>query len=144
MERERFYRAVYYAGSGWNFIASVPTFFLVSVLPAMLQIQEPLYPIFIYFNLMTMFLFGCIQFTVARNLLSSRPFVKILIWSKVLTVLIFVGGLLFLSIPRGLVEFLAPGIFLDLIFGILFWRSLGIIPTAARQSAIHGSSSQPV
>ncbi|HWP81441.1 MAG TPA: hypothetical protein VNN76_02185 [Bacteroidota bacterium] len=127
MDTERFYRAVYYAGSGWNFLASVPTFFLVGILPAMLQIDPPLYPIFIYFNLMTMFLFGCIQFTVARNLSTSRPYVKILIWSKLLTVGIFMGGFFLLSIPRGLIEFLAPGMFLDLIFGILFWCSLRVI-----------------
>ena len=126
MESERFYRGVFYAGSAWNFVASVPTFFLVGSLPGMIEIDPPNFPIFIYFNLMTMFLFGCIQFTVGRNLPGARPFVKILIWSKILTVLIFIAGLILLSMPSGLISFLAPGIVLDLIFGLFFWRYLSI------------------
>lgn len=124
MENEGFYKKVFFVGSAWNFLASVPTFFLVGLLPGMIGIEDPKYPIFIYFNLMTMFLFGCVQFTVGRNLATARPYVKILVWSKLLTVLIFLGGLALLSMPVGLVNFFAPGMVLDLILGLLFWRYL--------------------
>lgn len=122
MESERLYRGVFYAGSVWNFVASVPTLFLVGSLPSIIGIDPPNYPIFIYFNLMTMSMFGLVQFAVARNLASSRPYVKILIAAKFLTVLFFVFGLIYLNMPSNLTGFLGPGIVLDLIFGILFWR----------------------
>lgn len=124
MESERFYRGVFYAGSGWNFLTSIPTMFLVGTLPAMIQIEAPRYPLFIYFNLMTMFMFGCVQFAVARHLSVARPFVKILVWSKMLTVLTFVAAIVFLAMPANLTRFLAPGMFADLVFGALFWRYL--------------------
>lgn len=124
MENERFYRGVFYAGSGWNFLASIPTAFLIGTLPAAIQIEVPHYPIFIYFNLMTVFMFGCMQFAVARHLSVSRPFVKILVWSKMLAVLIFIAAIVFLVMPTNLTGFLAPGIFVDLVFGALFWRYL--------------------
>lgn len=124
MESEQFYRRVFYAGSGWNFLASIPTAFLVSTLPAAIQIEVPRYPIFIYFNLMTVCMFGCVQFAVARHLSAARPFVKILVWSKMLTVLIFVAAIVFLAMPTSLTGFLAPGMFVDLVFGALFWRYL--------------------
>ncbi len=124
MESERFYRGVFYAGSGWNFLASIPTAFLVGTLPAMIQIEAPHYPVFIYLNLMTVFIFGCMQFAVAKHLSVARPFVKILVWSKLLTVFIFVAAILFLAMPANLTQFLAPGIILDLVFGALYWRYL--------------------
>lgn len=124
MESERFYRGVFYSGSIWNFVASVPTMFLVNALPGLIGIDPPNHVIFIYFNLMTMFLFGCIQFTVARHLAESRPFVKILVWSKFLTVSVFLGALAFLPMAQGLTEFFTPGMVIDLVFGILFLRYL--------------------
>jgi hypothetical protein len=124
MESERVYRGIFYAGSGWNFLASIPTLFLVGSLPGLIDIEAPNYPIFVYFNLITMSMYGCVQFAVARHLATSRPYVKILVWAKFLTVLCFIFGLLFLSMPPNLSSFLGPGIFLDLIFGLLFWRYL--------------------
>lgn len=124
MESERMYRAVFYAGSGWNFLASIPTLFLVGSLPGLIDIEAPNYPIFVYFNLMTMSMYGCVQFVVARNLSTARPYIKILVWAKLLTVAFFLFGLLFLSMPQNLSGFLGPGIFLDLLFGLLFWRYL--------------------
>jgi hypothetical protein len=124
MESQLFYKRVFYAGSAWNWFASIPTFFLVPMLPGLIHIEGPRYPIFIYFNLMTVMLFGCIQFTVARNLASTRPFVKILVWSKILTVIIFAGALVLIPMPSELVGFIGPGMFIDLVFGLLFWRYL--------------------
>ncbi|MEX1138107.1 MAG: hypothetical protein WEB33_11490 [Bacteroidota bacterium] len=124
MESERLYRYVFYSGGIWNFIASVPTMFLVNALPGFIGIDPPNHVIFIYFNLMTMFLFGCIQFIVARHLAESRPFIKILVWSKFLTVAVFLGALAFLPMAPGLTEFLIPGMILDLVFGLLFLRYL--------------------
>ncbi len=124
MESERIYRGIFYAGGGWNFLASIPTIFLVGTLPGLIDIEAPNYPIFVYFNLMTMSMYGCVQIAVARNLATSRPYIKILVWAKLLTVFFFVFGLLFLSMPPNLSGFLGPGIFLDLIFGLLFWRYL--------------------
>jgi hypothetical protein len=134
MESERLYRVVFYSGCGWNLLASIPTFFLVSLLPSLIEIADPRYPIFIYFNLMTVALFGCIQFTVARNLRVSRGFVKILAWSKILTFSIFVGSLFLLDMPGNLITFLAPGMVIDLLFGLLFWRYLTF---SKRQQAAH-------
>lgn len=124
MESSLLYQRVFYAGAIWNWAASIPIFFLVQSLPGMLHIEDPRYPIFIYFNLMTVMLFGCVQFTVARNIATTRPFIKILVWSKILTVIVFVGALFLLSTPRGLVEFIGPGMAVDLVFGLLFWRYL--------------------
>lgn len=138
MNNERFYRGVFYTGGAWNFLASIPTFFLVGSLPGIIGIEDPKYPIFIYFNLMTMFLFGLIHFTVVRHLATARPFVKILLWSKILTVLIFLGGILMLSMPSNLISFLAPGITLDLILGFLFWRYLFV--TGASKAVVTASS----
>lgn len=131
MENDRFYRAVFYAGGAWNFLASIPTVFLVRSLPTMIQIDAPRYPIFVYFNLMTVCLFGFIQILVARNLRSSRSLVKILIWSKMLTIVVFVGALFFLAMPPNLTNFLLPGMVIDLIFGGLFWRFLFFSAKAA-------------
>lgn len=124
MESEQFYRRVLYAGSGWNFLVSIPIVFLVNSLPAMISIEAPRYPVFIYFNLMTVFLFGCVQFVAARHLDTARPFVKILALSKILTVVVFLYAVFFLAMPAPLTEFLAPGIVVDLIFGLLFLRYL--------------------
>ncbi|MEX2116657.1 MAG: hypothetical protein WEB37_07210 [Bacteroidota bacterium] len=124
MESERFYRGVFYSGSIWNFIASVPTMFLVNALPDLIGIEPPNHVIFIYFSLMTMFLFGCIQFTIARHLIEARPYIRILVWSKLLTVAIFIGALAFLPMASGLTEFLFPGMIIDLLFGLLFLRYL--------------------
>lgn len=124
METERFYRGVFYAGSVWNFLVSLPVMFLVPALPAMLKIDAPRHPIFIYFNLMTVFMFGCLQVVIARNLHTARPYVKILFWSKIFTVLVFVYGLIFLAMPSSLSGFLAPGMAVDFVFALLFWRYL--------------------
>jgi len=124
MESEGFYRGVFYSGSLWNFVASVPTMFLVNALPGIIGIDPPNHVIFIYFNLMTMFLFGCIQFTVARHLDEARPYIKILVWSKLLTVAVFLGALAYLPMESGLTEFFIPGMILDLLFGLLFLRYL--------------------
>ena len=124
MESERLYRGIFYGGGGWNLLASIPTAFLISTLPSMLQIEAPRYPVFIYFNLMTMVLFAFVHFTVARNLGTARPYVKILVWSKMLTVVVFVAGIIFMRMPAALIEFLAPAISIDLILGAIFWRYL--------------------
>ena len=131
MESERLYRGIFYAGSAWNFLASVPTLFLVGSLPTIIGIDAPNYPIFVYFNLMTVSMYGLVQFAVARNLATARPYVKILVAAKLLTVLFFVFGVAFLKMPGELTGFLGPGIFLDLVFGILFWRYLAF---SARQA----------
>ncbi len=124
MENLRFYRIVFLVGFVWNLLVALPLFCLVWYLPTMLEIGEPHYPIFIYYNLMDVGLFGALQFYVARHLETSRGVVVILAWSKLFTVLIFLGGLLFLSMPAGLTGFFAPGMVIDAIFGLLFWRFL--------------------
>lgn len=124
MENERFYRGVFYAGCVWNFLVSLPVMLLVQALPSMLKIEPPRFPIFIYFNLMTVFMFGCVQFVIARNLQTARPYVKILFWSKIFTVLVFIAGLAFLTMPPSLSGFLAPGMVVDFLFALLFWRYL--------------------
>jgi hypothetical protein len=81
-----------------------------------------------------MSMYGLVQFAVARNLATSRPYVKILVAAKLFTVFFFVFGLLFLEMPANLSGFLGPGILLDLIFGILFWRYLAFSSRAAVQT----------
>jgi hypothetical protein len=133
MESEKLYRRIFYAGCGWNVLVSVPMVFLVESLPDMLHIDAPRYPVFIYFNLMTVFLFGCLQFTVAQHLETARPYVKILAWSKILLVLVFLAAVFLLAMPEALAEFLAPGMAVDLVFGLLFWRYLRF---SARKTAV--------
>lgn len=120
MKSERSFRMVFYAGAGWNFLVSAPLFFLIPSLPSIIQIEPPRYPIFIYFNLMTVFLFAWIHLIVARSPFESKSLVLVLAWSKFLTVIIFAAALLFLSMPPGLVEFLLPGMIIDFILGLLF------------------------
>jgi hypothetical protein len=124
MESEQFYKRVFLAGSFWNWIVSIPLFALVWYLPTMIKITEPLYPIFIYFNLMTVAMFGCVQYTVSKNPPELRGFVKILAWSKILTFFIFVAAVAALNMPSELTQFLAGGMVVDLLFGLLFWRYL--------------------
>ncbi|HEX9615316.1 MAG TPA: hypothetical protein VGA55_07400 [Bacteroidota bacterium] len=120
MKTERFFRFIFYTGAAWNFLVSVPLVFLVPFLPSTIQIDPPRYPLFIYFNLMTVFLFAWIHLIVARSPLESRSLVTVLLWSKFLTVLVFAASLLFLPMPAGLVEFFLPGMIIDFIFGLLF------------------------
>jgi hypothetical protein len=124
MESIKLYRIIFYVGSGWNFIISTMVFLLIGTLPAMLHIDEPRYPIFIYFNLMSIFFFGIIQFHVARNLSSSRGIVKILIWAKLMMAVVFVYAMIIGPFSLELSNFLLPGIIVDTIFGFVFWRYL--------------------
>ncbi len=124
MESDKFYRIVFYAGSAWNFAISITLFVLTDSLPSIIGIEPPRYPIFIHFNLASIFLFGCIQWIIARDLRGHRSFVKLLVWAK-----LAMGGVLLYSIVLGvssaaLEGFLAPGIALDVIMGMIFWRFL--------------------
>ncbi len=134
MERERFYRGVFIAGGTWNLLVAVPTFFLVHRLASMFGLEEPRYPIFIYFNLMTVAMFGFVAFYVARNLATSRGLVKILVYSKLLTFAIFGAAYFALKMPDALINLIGPGMFVDLALGMLYWRYLVLsAPKAPRE-----------
>jgi hypothetical protein len=45
-------------------------------------------------------------------------------WSKLLTAGIFVGAIFLVPMPKELTGFLAPGMAIDLGFGLAFWRYL--------------------
>ena len=124
MESDKLYKILFTIGSGWNFVMSVAVFFLVGSLPGIIGIEPPRYPIFIYFNLMSIFFFGCIQWIIARDLHGRRSFIKMLVWAK-----LAMAAVLFFSVLRDapskeLVGFLAPGVVVDVIFGLIFWRFL--------------------
>ena len=124
MESDKFYRFVFYAGSVWNFSVSIGMFALVGSLPSMLRIEPPHYPLFIYLNLMSVFFFGCFQWIVARNLFGHRSVVTLLMWAKFIMGGVFLYSLIFEAPPKELMGFLAPGIVVDFVFGLIFLRFL--------------------
>jgi hypothetical protein len=97
---------------------------LTGSLPSLIGIEPPLYPIFIYFNLTSIFFFGCIQWIIARDLHSHRSFVKLLMWAKLTMGAVFFYSILFDAPAKALVDFLAPGMVIDVLFGLIFWRFL--------------------
>lgn len=122
MERSLLHRRILTIGGIWNLAMGVPITLLVPWLPALLKIEEPRYPIFIYFNLMTVTMFGFVALTMSRHLGSMRPLLPVLMWSKILTFGVFVAAVLWLAMPPPLTEFLAGGMVIDLILGLLYWR----------------------
>jgi ABC-type enterochelin transport system permease subunit len=124
METDRLYKLLFYIGSGWNFAISTTLFILAGSLPSIIGIEPPRYPIFIHFNLMSVFFFGCIQWTIARDIRGHRSFVKVLVWAKLGMGAVFLYSILLAAPVRELIVFLAPGVVLDVIFGLIFWRFL--------------------
>lgn len=124
MENERPYRKVFYAECGRNFLVTLPIVFLVGCLPTMIDTAALRYSVFIYFNLMTMVLLGCLQFTVACHLHTAKPSVKVPAWSTILLVLLFLATVVFLPMPVALREFVLPSMAIGLMVGLLFCRYL--------------------
>lgn len=124
MESDKLYRIVFYAGAAWNFAIATALFAMTGSLPTLLNIEPPRYPLFIHFNLMSIFFFGCMQWVIARNLHGHRSFVKVLMWAKLAMGAVFVYSILFDKPPVALVSFLAPGMVVDVLFGLIFWRFL--------------------
>jgi hypothetical protein len=124
METDRLYKVMFYVGSGWNFAIASTLFLLTGSLPSIIGIEPPRYPIFINFNLMSIFLFGCMQWIIARDLRGHRSFVKLLMWSKLAMGAVFLYSALIDATVKALMGFLAPGVTLDVIFGLIFWRFL--------------------
>ena len=124
METDKLYRVLFYLGSGWNFVISVTIFVLTRSLPSMIGIEPPRYPIFIYFNLTSVFFFGCVQWIIARDIRAYRSFVKMLAWAKLTMGGILLYSLLVDTMVKALIGFLAPGVVLDVIFGLIYWRFL--------------------
>jgi hypothetical protein len=124
METDRLYKVIFYAGSGWNFALAIALFVLTSSLPSIIGIEPPRYPIFIQFNLTSIFFFGCIQWIIARDLHGHRSFVKLLVWAKLAMGAVLLYSILLDAPSKALIGFLAPGVALDAIFGLIFWRFL--------------------
>jgi hypothetical protein len=97
METDRLYRVLFYAGSGWNFAIASILFLLTGSLPSIIGIEPPRYPIFIHFDLTSIFFFGCIQWIIARDLHRHRSFVKLLVWAKLAMGAVFFYSIQFLS-----------------------------------------------
>jgi hypothetical protein len=124
METERLYKVLFYVGSGWNFVIASALFVLTGSLPSIIGIEPPRYPIFIHFNLMSIFFFGCIQWIIARDLHGHRSFVKLLVWSKLAMGAVLLYSILLDAPAKALIGFLAPGVAIDVILGLIFWRFL--------------------
>jgi hypothetical protein len=124
METDKLYRVLFYVGSGWNFAIASTLFFLTGSLPSIIGIEPPRYPIFIHFNLTSIFFFGCIQWIIARDLHGHRSFVKLLVYAKLAMGLVLLYSILLEAPAKALTDFLAPGVALDVIFGLIFWRFL--------------------
>lgn len=122
MDRSLIHRRILLAGGIWNLAMGIPITLLVPWLPTLLKIEDPRYPIFIYFNLMTVTMFGFVALTMSRHLVAMRPLLPVLVWSKVLTFGVFIAAVLWLPMPGELTEFLAGGMVIDLILGLLYWR----------------------
>ena len=99
-------------------------FVLTGSLPSIIGIEPPRYPIFIHLNLMSIFFFGCIQWIIARDLHGHRSFVKLLVWAKLAMGAVFLYSILLDAPPKALMGFLGPGVALDVMFGLIFWRFL--------------------
>ncbi len=124
MESDKLYRIIFYVGAGWNFAIAAALLVMTSSLPTLLNIEPPRYPLFIHLNLMSIFFFGCMQWVIARNLHGHRSFVKVLMWAKLAMSVVFVYSIVVDKPPMELVSFLAPGMVVDVIFGLIFWRFL--------------------
>ena len=124
VENLKHYKIVFLVGSCWNFVTSIGVFILMGSLPAFIGIPQPRYPVFIYFNLLSVFFFGCIQWTIAIHLDSSRSFVKILMWSKLVMGIVFTYAMFTGPFSKELFSFLVPGMVIDVIFGLIYWRFL--------------------
>jgi hypothetical protein len=124
METDKLYKAVFYIGAGWNFLIATALFVLTGSLPSIIGIEPPRYPIFIHFNLTSIFFFGIIQLIIARHLHEHRSFVKMLMWAKLAMGVVLLYSILHDAPAKELIGFLAPGIMLDVVFGLLFWRFL--------------------
>lgn len=124
MESDKLYKILFTVGSAWNFAMSIGVFALVGSLPSIIGIEPPRYPIFIYFNLMSVFFFGCMQWIISRDLYSHRSFVKMLVWAKLAMAAVLVYSILHDAPAKELIGFLAPGVAVDVLFGLIFWRFL--------------------
>ncbi len=124
METDKLYKALFYIGGGWNFFIATALLVLTGSLPSIIGIEPPRYPIFIQFNLTSIFFFGVIQIIIARHLHEHRNFVKMLMWAKLAMGAVLLYAIIVDAPPKELVSFLAPGIGLDVIFGLIFWRFL--------------------
>jgi len=133
MESEQFYKKIFLAGSFWNWIVSIPLFCLVWYLPTMIKITEPLYPIFIYFNLMTVAMFGCVS-TPSLKSPGNAGNCQDSGLVKISHICIFIAAVVLLNMPSELTQFLAGGMVVDLLFGILFWRYLVFSRESARKN----------
>ena len=139
METDKLYKALFYIGAGWNFFIATALFVLTGSLPTIIGIEPPRYPIFIHFNLTSIFFFGVMQVIVARHLHDYRSFVTMLMWAKLAMGAVLLYSILVDAPPKELIGFLAPGIVLDVIFGLIFWRFL--VFSRTRVSAQSASSS---
>ena len=90
----------------------------------MLGIEPPRYSVFIYLNLMTLVIFGCMQWTVARRLREERSLVKLLIAAKFSMAIVFLYVQIADAPVKELSVFLAPMVIFDFLMGLLFWRFL--------------------
>ncbi len=124
METDKLYKALFYIGAGWNFLIATALFVLTGSLPSIIGIEPPRYPIFIHFNLTSIFFFGIMQLIIARHLHAHRSFVKMLMYAKLAMGAVLLYSIIVDAPAKELVGFLAPGIVLDVIFGLFFWRFL--------------------
>lgn len=124
MESDKVYRIIFYLGAGCNFSAAVSVLLLMDSLPRIIGIEPPRYSILIYFNLMSIFFFGCMQWTIARNLRLNRSMVKILMWAKFAMAIVFLYAHIVDPPVKELALFLVPLVSMDFLFGLAFWRFL--------------------
>jgi hypothetical protein len=124
METNKLYKILFYVGAGWNFSIAAALFILTGSLPSLIGIEAPRYPLFIHFNLTSIFFFGIMQVMIARDLYGHRSFVKMLMWAKLAMGAVLLYSIIVDAPPKELVGFLAPGIVLDVLFGLAFWRFL--------------------
>ena len=64
------------------------------------------------------------QWIISRDLYSHRSFVKMLVWAKLAMAAVLAYSILHDAPAKELVGFLAPGVAVDVLFGLIFWRFL--------------------
>ena len=141
METDQRYKVLFYVGCAWNFVIATTLFVLTGSLPAMIGIEAPRYPLFIHFNLISIYCFGFMQWIIARDPRGHRSFVKLLMWAKLSMGAAVLDSMVVDPPAWALIGFLAPGIVVDVLFGLMFWRFLVY---ARPQSPLKPESLHPV
>jgi len=115
MEREGYYKKLFFVGALWNWGATVPLFFFYGFIFTLLGEKVPVFPVWLQLFLALAFVFGIGYYWVSKDL--SR--VEIVKMGAIGKILVFIIPLYYAI--RGDIGWIVVGIvFVDLVFAVLF------------------------